>query len=249
MAEAPPLIIAIVGAESTGKTTLAAGLADRLSSLGMARVAWVAETLRDWCAAHGRTPRRDEQAGILQAQSERIAAAAANHEVVVCDTTALMTAVYSRLVFGDRSRPPRRSGTAAPQKSQPTSTSPRSAIMAALRRGPGRAACRATRSREQVQAKRGRPRGSKRRSVSFPEQAVQDGVGVQRQQFLARQRGGQHGDAVVVLVAADLVLVAPRPPARLPSPCTGRRWISRPAATWSSAASTSRVSSCSDCSM
>jgi nicotinamide riboside kinase len=103
MAEAPPLIIAIVGAESTGKTTLAAGLADRLSSLGMARVAWVAETLRDWCAAHGRTPRRDEQAGILQAQSERIAEAAANHEVVVCDTTALMTAVYSRLVFGDRS--------------------------------------------------------------------------------------------------------------------------------------------------
>jgi nicotinamide riboside kinase len=71
--------------------------------LGVARVAWVAEALRDWCAAHGRTPRRDEQPAILQLQCERIAAAAASHAVVVCDTTALMTAVYSRLVFGDRS--------------------------------------------------------------------------------------------------------------------------------------------------
>ena len=36
---------------------------------------------------------------------------------------------------------------------------------------------------------------------------------------------------------------------RLPPPSTGKRWIRSPAATWSSAASTSRVSSCSDCSM
>jgi nicotinamide riboside kinase len=106
MAEPQSVIIAILGAESTGKTTLAAALADRLSGLGVARVTWVPETLRDWCAAHGRTPRRDEQAGILQAQSERIAAAAASHELVVCDTTALMTAVYSRLVFGDRGLEP-----------------------------------------------------------------------------------------------------------------------------------------------
>ncbi len=44
--------------------------------------------------------------------------------------------------------------------------------------------------------------------VLFPEQAVQDGLGVQRQQFLALEAGGQDGDAVVVLVAADLVFVA-----------------------------------------
>ncbi len=103
MADTPPLIIAILGAESTGKTTLAAALAARLRGLGVSSVAWVPEALREWCAAQGRTPRRDEQAGILQAQSDRIAAAAARHAVVVCDTTALMTAVYSRLVFGDRS--------------------------------------------------------------------------------------------------------------------------------------------------
>ena len=103
MAELPALIIAILGAESTGKTTLAAALAAGLSSQGVPRVAWVPELLREWCAAQGRTPRRDEQAGILQTQSERIAAAAATHAVVVCDTTGLMTAVYSRLIFNDRS--------------------------------------------------------------------------------------------------------------------------------------------------
>ena len=103
MAETPALIIAILGAESTGKTTLAAALAAGLSSQGVPRVAWVPELLREWCAAQGRTPRRDEQAGILRAQNERIAAAAATHDVVVCDTTGLMTAVYSRLIFGDRS--------------------------------------------------------------------------------------------------------------------------------------------------
>lgn len=103
MAEAPPLVIAILGAESTGKTTLAAALAARLAQRGLARVAWVPEVLREWCAAQGRTPRREEQAAILRMQGERITAAAATHAIVVCDTTALMTAVYSRLIFGDRS--------------------------------------------------------------------------------------------------------------------------------------------------
>lgn len=97
------LRVAIVGAESTGKTTLAAALAQRLAQAGAFRVAWVPEVLREWCARTGRTPRADEQAGILQAQHERVQAAAALHDIVVCDTTALMTAVYSRLIFGDRS--------------------------------------------------------------------------------------------------------------------------------------------------
>ena len=96
------LTIAIVGAESTGKTTLAAALAQRLAADTGLRVAWVPEVLRQWCARTGRTPRVHEQASILLAQHERIDAAAATHDLVVCDTTALMTAVYSRLVFGDR---------------------------------------------------------------------------------------------------------------------------------------------------
>lgn len=98
MAEA--CCIAIVGAESTGKTTLAADLAADLAAAGY-RATWVPEALRDWCQAQGRTPRADEQDAIARAQHERVMAAAATHEVVVTDTTALMTAVYSELLFGD----------------------------------------------------------------------------------------------------------------------------------------------------
>jgi nicotinamide riboside kinase len=93
--------IAIVGAESTGKTTLAAAVAERLRAQGHGRVAWVPEVLRAWCQANGRTPRAHEQGAILRAQHERITEAAAAHDWVVCDTTALMTAVYSSLIFGD----------------------------------------------------------------------------------------------------------------------------------------------------
>ena len=95
--------VAIVGAESTGKTHLAQALADALRERTGQRVGWVPELLRDWCDAQGRTPQAHEQAAILRAQHERIAAAAAQHDWVVCDTTGLMTAVYSRLVFGDGS--------------------------------------------------------------------------------------------------------------------------------------------------
>jgi nicotinamide riboside kinase len=98
--------VAIVGAESTGKTRLAQDLAAALAERTGQRVAWVPELLRDWCNAQGRTPLAHEQAGILAAQHARIAAAAAQHDWVVCDTTGLMTAVYSRLIFGDGSLDP-----------------------------------------------------------------------------------------------------------------------------------------------
>lgn len=95
--------IGVVGAESTGKTTLASGLALRLAQDTGLRVAWVPEWLREWCDRTGRTPLAHEQGAILRTQHDRIEAAAAMHDVVVCDTTALMTAVYSRLIFDDRS--------------------------------------------------------------------------------------------------------------------------------------------------
>lgn len=98
-----PIRIAVVGAESTGKTTLAAQLAARLSGDGARRVAWVPEVLREWCERAGRTPLAHEQAAILREQHARVEAAARTHELVVSDTTALTTAVYSRLIFGDRS--------------------------------------------------------------------------------------------------------------------------------------------------
>ena len=96
------LCIALLGAESTGKTTLAAALAPRLAQDSGLRVAWVPELLREWCDRVGRTPQVHEQASILRGQHERIETAAATHDVVICDTTALMTAVYSRIVFDDR---------------------------------------------------------------------------------------------------------------------------------------------------
>lgn len=103
MAESNALRIAIIGAESTGKTALANALAGRIAALTGLRCTWVPEHLRAWCNAQGRTPRPDEQAGIAAQQQALIDAAAELHDVVVCDTTPLMTAVYSGWIFNDHS--------------------------------------------------------------------------------------------------------------------------------------------------
>lgn len=95
-------VIGLLGAESTGKTTLAIELGAALAAPGR-RVAVVSEYLREFCHRAGRTPRQDEQAGIAAQQSRRIAEAAQTHDIVVADTTALMIAVYSEHVFGDTS--------------------------------------------------------------------------------------------------------------------------------------------------
>jgi nicotinamide riboside kinase len=99
---AAAFVVGIVGAESTGKTTLAAALRDALAAEGR-RVALVPEFLREFCDREGRTPRQPEQARIADEQSRRIALARAGHDIVIADTTALMIAVYSETVFGDRS--------------------------------------------------------------------------------------------------------------------------------------------------
>lgn len=101
MAEA--LVIAIVGAESTGKTVLAEALARRLHAETGLATTWVPEQLRLWCERMGRTPRPDEQAHIAALQREAVEAAAATHAVVLSDTTPLMTAVYSKKLFADDS--------------------------------------------------------------------------------------------------------------------------------------------------
>lgn len=95
--------IALVGAESTGKSRLAQELAERLARDTGLACAVVPEYLREWCDAAGRTPRPDEQAGIAAEQARRIDAAALTHALVLCDTTPLMTAVYSQLLFADAS--------------------------------------------------------------------------------------------------------------------------------------------------
>jgi len=98
-----PAVIAIVGAESTGKSVLAQDLAQHLRDHHGIRCAAVDEWLRTWCVREGRTPRSEEQAAIAQVQSQRIQAAAMQYDMVVADTTALMTAVYSEWLFQDRS--------------------------------------------------------------------------------------------------------------------------------------------------
>jgi nicotinamide riboside kinase len=94
-------VIGIVGAESSGKTQLAQALQARLVAEDWP-AAMVAETLREFCDRHRRTPRIEEQAAIAIEQTRRIADAATGHAAVVADTTALMTAVYSEIVFDDR---------------------------------------------------------------------------------------------------------------------------------------------------
>ena len=95
-------VIALLGAESTGKTTLARDLAATLATPGT-RTTWVGETLREWCDRAGRTPQQHEQRAIAEEQAHRIDAAAASYDLVVADTTALMIAVFSEQVFGDPS--------------------------------------------------------------------------------------------------------------------------------------------------
>jgi len=94
------LTVALLGAESTGKTTVARDLGRMLAGEGR-RVAVVPEYLREFCDTRGRTPHADEQSGIAREQTRRIDAAAVCHDIVIADTTALMTAVYSDLLFND----------------------------------------------------------------------------------------------------------------------------------------------------
>jgi nicotinamide riboside kinase len=95
-----PHLIALLGAESTGKTTLSQALVQHMQAQGLDAVL-VPELLRQFCDEHRRTPRADEQLALAQAQTDAIAQAAQTHAWVVADTTALMIAVYSDTVFGD----------------------------------------------------------------------------------------------------------------------------------------------------
>lgn len=98
----PPKLICLLGAESTGKTTLAQQLATHFNS------PWVPEYLRTFCDAHGRTPHSDEQSLILETQyiheqAAMVDAQRSGSRFVFCDTAPLLTAIYSDFVFADTS--------------------------------------------------------------------------------------------------------------------------------------------------
>jgi NadR type nicotinamide-nucleotide adenylyltransferase len=89
------LRVAILGAESSGKSTLAAALAAHYGTL------WVPEYLREFVETEGRVPDEGDQHGIARTQMEREDAAVANaSRFLFCDTTPLMTALYSRWYWG-----------------------------------------------------------------------------------------------------------------------------------------------------
>jgi nicotinamide riboside kinase len=100
-----PSLICLIGAECTGKTTLAQALATQMGGL------WVPEYLREFTAQQGRTPLHTEQPHILREQlrlqDATLEQARQQHRAwVFCDTAPLLTAIYSDCVFGDASQYP-----------------------------------------------------------------------------------------------------------------------------------------------
>jgi NadR type nicotinamide-nucleotide adenylyltransferase len=87
--------VAILGAESSGKSTLAQALAEHYQTL------WVPEYLREFVETSGRVPREEDQFGIARTQreNEEVAASKASG-FLFCDTTPMMTAIYSRWYWG-----------------------------------------------------------------------------------------------------------------------------------------------------
>ncbi len=98
-----PACIALLGGESSGKSTLSLELAAALQAHGL-RVALVPEHLRAWCVDMGRAPLAHEQSAIAAEQDRQIAAALQGRvDVVVADTTGLVVAAYSAHYFADDS--------------------------------------------------------------------------------------------------------------------------------------------------
>ena len=87
--------IAILGTEASGKSTLAAALAEHYGTV------WVPEYLREFVDTEGRVPVETDQIHIARMQLVRESAAVQSAtRYLFCDTTPLMTAVYSIHYFG-----------------------------------------------------------------------------------------------------------------------------------------------------
>ena len=87
--------VAILGAESSGKSTLAHALAVHYNTL------WVPEYLREFVDTQARVPDESDQYPIARTQMERENAAYAKaSRFLFCDTTPAMTALYSRWYWG-----------------------------------------------------------------------------------------------------------------------------------------------------
>lgn len=97
--------IGLFGGECTGKSTIAAMLAERLSG------SVASEVLREFVATRGRAPRREEQRQVMLDQIAReesvmgamIVESASRGHVVIGDPAPAMTALYSHVYYGDDS--------------------------------------------------------------------------------------------------------------------------------------------------
>lgn len=100
---APIRRIGLIGAESSGKTTLAHALATELNDQEITAVV-VPEYLRTWCEIRGRTPQLSEQPEIVQGQIDAEDRAAAENPgaILICDPATVMTELYSHLYFGQK---------------------------------------------------------------------------------------------------------------------------------------------------
>lgn len=87
--------VVVTGSECTGKTTLAAALADHY------RTVWVPEYAREYVSARGSPPVAEDVEPIAKGQmrSEDVLARPVNR-LLILDTDLISTAIYSRHYFG-----------------------------------------------------------------------------------------------------------------------------------------------------
>jgi nicotinamide riboside kinase len=99
--------IAIIGAECTGKSSLAKSLSEYFSEHYSSN--WVPEYLRLFVEDSKRTPLLEEQILIAReqkaleerlGQSLQISSKDSDYALLFCDTTPLLTSVYNQVIFG-----------------------------------------------------------------------------------------------------------------------------------------------------
>ena len=98
---AQPLKIAVLGAECTGKSSLVLALQAHWQTRG-AKIGVAHEVQPQWGDQPGRTPQANEPHAIAQAQAE-LAEQAIDADYLIADTSPLMTAIYSDVLFQDPS--------------------------------------------------------------------------------------------------------------------------------------------------
>jgi NadR type nicotinamide-nucleotide adenylyltransferase len=96
----PTIKIAIVGAESTGKSTMSAYLAKHYSTV------WVPEYAREYCEKLTDPPTWQDEINMFEGQIalENSLLAQAN-QILICDTTFITVKIWSDHIFGQAPQP------------------------------------------------------------------------------------------------------------------------------------------------